>query len=57
MTLKMRTFAPLTLLLLSLGIDLHQPASTVGNSDQMHSNIRPPLWSARLLLWPARSPV
>ena len=57
MTLKMRTFAPLTLLLLSLGVDMHQPASTAGETDQVQSDPHPALWSARSALWIARSPI
>jgi len=57
MTLKMRTFAPLTLLLLSLGVEMHQPASTAGKDSQVQSNPRPSLWSARSALSIARAPI
>lgn len=57
MTLKMRTFAPLTLLLLSLGVELHQPASTTGEDNQAQTNPRPSLWSAKSALSIARAPI
>jgi len=57
MTLKMRTFAPLTLLLLSLGVEMHQPASTAGKDSQVQSNPRPSLWSAKSALSIARAPL